>query len=66
MGLLPYELDPALPPAPVRPTPIASALDALGAVAAAAVRRLGLVGTSPWAIIATVTGGQLLAALPGG
>ena len=61
-----YELDPALPPAPVRPTPLASALDALGAVAAAAVRRLGLVGTSPWAIIAAVTGGQFLAALPGG
>ena len=47
-------------------TPLAEAVDALGCAARAAVLRLGLVGVSPWRIIAMVSHGELLAGLPAG
>jgi hypothetical protein len=40
---------------------LADAVEALGLTVAAAVRRLGLAGVSPWRIIATITCGRLLA-----
>src|SRR5664280_2563829 len=46
-----YELDPGHGPMAARATPLAEAVDALGYAAAAAVRRLGLVGEPPWSII---------------
>jgi transposase-like protein len=49
-----------------RATPLANAIEALGLAASAAVRWFGWSGTSPWRIIAAISGGQLLAALPGG
>lgn len=54
-----HELDPEL--APMRPTgtPLGDALEALGAAASAAKRRLGLFAT-PWELIAQFTGGRLL------
>lgn len=53
-------LDPELPSLSGRAHPLAEAVDALGAVAAAALRRLGLSG-SVWQRIALITRGQLLA-----
>lgn len=61
-----YEIDPGLPPATPRTTPLAEALDALGLAASAAVRRFGWVDVSPWHIIAMLSRGQLLAPRPDG
>ena len=49
-----------------RATPLADAVEALGLAASAVVRRFGWTGTSPWRIIAAISGGLLLAPLPGG
>ena len=49
-----------------RATPLADAVEALGLAASAVVRRFGWTGTSPWRIIAAISGGLLLALLPGG
>jgi len=63
-GLL-VQLDPLTGPLPVHPSVVADAVEAVGACAAAARRRLGVVGAvSPWQLAAAVTGGRLLA--PGG
>lgn len=61
-------LDPLTGPAPVGESVFADAVEAVGACAAAARRRLGVVGAvSPWQLAAAVTGGRLLApAGPGG
>lgn len=61
-----YELDPGLPPFPVRSSPLEGALDALGSAAAAAIRRFGWIATSPWSLVAIVSGGRLLTAPPDG
>ena len=56
------QLDPLTGPLPVRPGVVADAVEAIGACAAAARRRLGPVGAvSPWQLSAAVTGGRLLA-----
>jgi hypothetical protein len=63
MTALLAQLDPLTGPAPVRGSLFADAVEAVGACAAAAVRRLGVVGAvSPWQLVAAVTGGRLLAA----
>ncbi len=60
-GLL-HELDPLAEPAPVTGTGFADAVEAIGAVSAAARRRLGVVGAvSPWQLASAVSGGRLLA-----
>jgi hypothetical protein len=56
-----HRADPQFVPPPPRGRVLADAVEALGLAAAAAVRRLGLVGLSPWRIIATITRGRLLA-----
>jgi len=61
-----HELDCSRGPMKPRATPLAEAVDALGCAARAAVLRLGLVGVSPWRIIAMVSHGELLAGLPAG
>ncbi len=61
-----HELEPDQPRAVPRASRLAEAIDALGFAASAAVRRLGLVGSSPWRIIAMITGGLLLGPHPGG
>jgi hypothetical protein len=59
-GLL-VRLDPVTGPLPVHPSPLADAVEVIGACAAAARRRLGVVGAlSPWQLAAGVTGGRLL------
>ena len=61
-GLL-VQLDPLTGPLPVHPNALADAVEAVGACAVAARRRLGVVGAvSPWQLAAAVTGGFLLAA----
>jgi hypothetical protein len=56
-------LDPLTGPGPVGESVFADAVEAVGACAAAARRRLGVVGAvSPWQLAAAVTGGRLLAA----
>jgi len=56
------QLDPLTGPLPVHPGVVADAVEAIGACAAAARRRLGPVGAvSPWQLSAAVTGGRLLA-----
>ena len=61
------ELDPLAGPVAVRASALADAVEALGLVAAAARRRLSVVGAvSPWQLAAAVTGGQLLAPAWGG
>ena len=63
-GLL-VRLDPVTGPLPVHPGVVADAVEAIGACAAAARRRLGVVGAvSPWQLAAAVSDGRLLA--PGG
>ena len=63
-GLL-MQLDPLTGPLPAHPSVVADAVEAVGVCAAAARRRLGVVGAvSPWLLAAAVTGGRLLA--PGG
>jgi hypothetical protein len=60
-GLL-VQLDPLTGPLPVHPGVMVDAVEAIGACAAAARRRLGPVGAvSPWQLAAAVTGGRLLA-----
>lgn len=62
MALL-VTLDPLTGPLPVHPSVVADAVEAVGACAAAARRRLGVIGAvSPWQLAAAVTGGRLLAA----
>lgn len=57
------ELDPLNGPLPVHPSVFGDAVEAIGAAAAAARRRLGVVGAvSPWQLVAAVTSGRLLAA----
>jgi hypothetical protein len=61
IGLL-VQFDPLTEALPVRPSVLADAVEAVGACAAAARRRLGVVGAvSPWQLAAAVTGGRLLA-----
>jgi hypothetical protein len=58
-------LDPVTGPLPVHPSPLADAVEVIGACAAAARRRLGVVGAvSPWQLAAAVTSGLLLAPAP--
>ena len=57
-GLL-VQLDPLTGPLPAHPSVVADAVEVVGACAAAARRRLGVVGAvSPWQLAATVTGGR--------
>jgi hypothetical protein len=56
------QLDPLTAPLPVHPGVVADAVEVVGACAAAARRRLGVIGAvSPWQLASTVTGGRLLA-----
>jgi hypothetical protein len=56
------ELDPLSGPLPVRGSVFTDAVEAIGAVTAAARRRLGVVGAvSVWELASAVTGGGLLA-----
>jgi hypothetical protein len=61
-----HDLEPGHGPMKPRATALAEAVDALGVAASAAVRRFGLVGVSPWRIIAMLSNGELLAGLPAG
>lgn len=57
------QLDPLTGPLPVHSSVLAGAVEAVGACAAAARRRLGVVGAvSPWQLASGVTGGRLMAA----
>lgn len=57
------QLDPLTGPLPVHPSVLADAVEVVGACAAAARRRLGVVGSvSPWQLASAVTGGRLIAA----
>lgn len=50
-------------PLPTHPSVFADAVEVVGACAAAARRRLGVIGAvSPWRLAAAVTGGRLLVA----
>ncbi|HZC53723.1 MAG TPA: helix-turn-helix domain-containing protein [Mycobacterium sp.] len=56
------ELDPLTVALPSHPGVFADAVEVIGACAAAARRRLGVVGAvSPWQLAAAVTGGRMLA-----
>jgi hypothetical protein len=60
------ELDPLTGPVPVHGSVVADAVEAVGACAAAARRRLGVLGVvsawqSAWRVASAVTGGRLLA-----
>jgi len=56
------ELDPLFGPLPVYRSVFADAVEAIGVAAAAARRRLGVVGAvSPWQLASAVSGGRLLA-----
>lgn len=56
------QLDPVSGPLPAHASPLADAVEVIGACAAAARRRLGIVGAvSPWQLAAAVTDGALLA-----
>ena len=60
-GLL-VQIDPLTGPLPVHLSVVADAVEAIGACAVAARRRLGVVGAvSPWQLAAAVTDGLLLA-----
>jgi Homeodomain-like domain len=62
LTVLLVQLDPLTGPLPAHPSLLADAVEAVGACAAAARRRLGVVGAvSPWRVAAAVTGGRLLA-----
>jgi hypothetical protein len=57
------QLDPLSGPLPSSPSVFADAVEAIGACAAAARRRLGVLGAvSAWQLVAGVTNGRLLAA----
>ena len=61
------QLDPLSGPLPSYPTAVADAVEAVGACAAAARRRLGVVGAvSAWQLASAVTNGGLLAPAPTG
>jgi len=60
------EIDICLPFSAPMPTGLAEALDALGLAASAAIRRFGWAGTSPWRVIAALSGGHLLSPAPDG
>jgi hypothetical protein len=61
MALL-VQLDPLTGPLPSRASGFADAVEVVGGCAAAARRRLGVLGAvSPWQVAAAVTGGRLLA-----
>jgi hypothetical protein len=63
-GLL-VRLDPLAGALPTHPTLIADAAEAIGACAAAARRRLGVLGAvSPWQLASALTVGLLLAVAP--
>ncbi|MDP9402387.1 MAG: helix-turn-helix domain-containing protein [Actinomycetota bacterium] len=53
-------IDAGMAPLEPRGSPFAEALDALGAAASAAIRRLGP-ASSPWHLLAALTGGLMLA-----
>lgn len=55
--------DPELPPIPPTGSALGDALAALGAAAAASIRRLGPIA-SPWQLLGLIAGGRLLAPLP--
>jgi hypothetical protein len=56
------QLDPLTGPLPTHPVVVADAVEVVGACAAAARRRLGVVGAvSPWQLAAAVSDGRLLA-----
>lgn len=56
------QLDPLTGPLPVQSSVVADAVEVVGACAAAARRRLGVVGAvSPWQLAAAATDGRLLA-----
>ena len=61
-----HEIDVCLPFSPPRASLLAEALDALGLTAWAAIRRFGWAGTSPWRVIAALSGGHLLSRGPDG
>jgi hypothetical protein len=61
-----FELDPTIRPVAPRRSPLADAIEALGRAVAALTRRLGVLAASPWPVIATLTGGRLLAPLRSG
>jgi hypothetical protein len=55
------QLDPLTGPLPVHSSVVGEAVEVVGACAAAARRRLGVIGAvSPWQSAAAVTGGRLL------
>ncbi len=55
------QLDPLTAPLPVGPGVVADAVEVVGVVAAAARRRLGVIGAvSPWQLASAVTCGLLL------
>jgi hypothetical protein len=57
------QLDPLVGPLPSHPSVSADAVEVVGVCAAAARRRLGVVGAvSPWQLAAAITNGCLLAA----
>lgn len=57
------QFDPLTGPLPTHPSVLADAVEAVGACAGAARRRLGVLGAvSPWQLAAAVTAGRLLAA----
>jgi hypothetical protein len=61
IGLL-VQLDPLLGPMPSHGSVLADVVEVIGACAAAARRRFGVVGAvSPWQVAAAVTSGRLLA-----
>ena len=60
--IMAHRFDSELAPVPPTGTPLGDALEALGTAAAAAKRRLGLPGASPWELITQFTGGRLLTA----
>jgi hypothetical protein len=66
LAVVAAELDPLAGPLPVHPGGVAAeAVELAGVVAAAARRRLGVVGAvAAWELVAAVTGGRLLAPPP--
>ena len=53
-------IDPIFGPIVPKPTPLARAVEVLGLVAAAVVRRFGFTGRSPWCLINMVTAGLIV------
>lgn len=59
-----HDCDPMLAPCAAHDTPIANAVESLAVMARAFMRRLGVVGISPWRVIAFKTGGLLVERVP--